>query len=422
MLLEEKENLEDEMIIIKPSNVKPDSWYRETCSIYDRNNVLGDEELKELKEFDENIDLYHFMQEAWREKQLEYGRKYYLVYNKEIGEYEKIFLNVGEYPPEPYLLTYSEMKYKGIELPSKFNQAWGDLQYYEDRDFFDEHNNLQDNKKYLNRSKKVITLFKKNSLIKDEKYLNIKLKQVKAYSKALNEGYLITSDLCFLIEIIGNDIYSLIGCIDSDCSLINKPFNFDKLKNLLLNKDPSQIKFDDFEIKNEDLYALLRKNEKWYDYNRDLSIYLERSEGKYLQELADQFNMKRTAVSMVIKKVSGALNYWRGKIFEDFIEERLKSSRLFEKVIKDAGSGESDIRAYTKDNELFIYSLKNLKIDRKPYWLITKEELLPELKDALLSKLDYETQLILLVYDNHHKEVKQIEINYDRPENIDLSK
>lgn len=421
MLLKEKENPEYEKIIIKPTNVKPDSWYRETCLIYDKDHELGDDELKELKEFDENYDLYNFMQKAWREKQLEYGRKYYQVYNKELGEYEKIYLKKGEESPEPYLSIYNEMKYNGRDLPSKFYKAWNYLHYYEDRDFFEEYNNLQDNKKYLDRPKKVITFFKENNLIEDEKYLNLKFKQIKAYSKALNEGYLITSDLICLIELIEEDIYSLIGCIDTDCSLSNNTFNFEKLKNLLLNKDPSQIKFDDFIIENEDLYALLRKNEKWYDFNRDLSIYLERSEGKYIQELADQFNMKRTAVSMVIKKVSGAINYWKGKLFEDFVEKRLKRSRFFDKVVKDAGSGESDIRAYTKDNKLFIYSLKNLKIDFIPYWL-TKEELRPELEDALLSKLDYETHLILLVYDNHHKEVKQIEINYDHPENIKLSK
>jgi len=421
MVLIEKKKPECDKIIITPTNVKPDLWYRESCLSYGRDNELGDDELKELKEFDENIDLYNFMQKAFREERLEYGRKYYQVYNKEQSEYEKIYLKKGEFPPEPYLLTYYEMKYNGIELPSKFYRAWSDLHHYDDRDFFDQNNNLQDNKKYLNRSKKVITLFKKNSLIKDEKYLNIKLKQVKAYSKALNEGYLITSDLCFLIEIIGNDIYSLIGCIDSDCSLINKPFNFDKLKNLLLNKDPSQIKFDDFQIENEDLYALLRKNEKWYDFNRDLSIFLERSEGKYIQELADQFHMKRTAVSMVIKKVSGAVNYWKGKLFEDFVEMRLKSSKLFDKVVKDAGSGESDIRAY-KDDKLYIYSLKNLKIGRKPYWLITKEELLPELRDSKLCSLDYDTHLTLLVYDNHNKRILQTEIDYNHIKNIDLSK
>ena len=422
MLLEEKENPEYEKIIIKPTNVKPDSWYQEICSIDNRNNVLDADELEELKEYDEKIDLYYFMQEAWREKdQLEYGRKYYLIYNKEIGEYEKIYLKTGEHLPEPYLTTYNEMEYQGKELPSKFYKAWNDLHYYEDREFFDQHNNPQDNRKYLNRSKKIITLLKKNSL-KDEKYLNFKLKQVEAYYRALKEGYLITSDLCILIETIEEDIYNLIGHIDSDCSLINKPFNFDKLKNLLLNKDPGLIKFDGFQINNEELYDLLRKNERWYDCARDISIYLERSKGKYLQELADQFHMKRTAVSMVIKKVQGAVNYWRGKLFENFIEERLKSSRLFDKVVKDAGSGESDIKAYTKDNELFIYSLKNLKIDRSPHWLITKEELLPELKDALLSKLDYETQLILLIYDNFHKEVKRIVIDYNNPKNIDISK
>lgn len=125
---------------------------------------------------------------------------------------------------------------------------------------------------------------------------------------------------------------------------------------------------------------------------------------------------------MVVKKVRGSINYWKGKLFEGLVEKRLKDSKLFKKVIKEAGSGEADILAYTKDEkELYIYSLKNIKINRSPYWL-TKEELDPEIDRARLCHWDYNVHLILLVFDNYNNKVKQFQIDYDDPENVDISK
>jgi predicted DNA-binding protein YlxM (UPF0122 family) len=184
----------------------------------------------------------------------------------------------------------------------------------------------------------------------------------------------------------------------------------------------SELYFEEFETTEVQIFDLIRKNEKWHDINRDLTIYQERQKGKYLQELADNVGIKFNSISMIVKKVQSAINYYKGKLFEDFVEKKLIQSGLFEKVLKEAGKGECDVLAYTKDGKgLYIYSLKNIKIDRKPYWLITKEELLPELKDSKLSSLDYDTHLILLVYDNHHKRVFQTEIDYNHVENIDIS-
>ena len=182
------------------------------------------------------------------------------------------------------------------------------------------------------------------------------------------------------------------------------------------------FKFDTFKCSEEEIFTLIKKNAKWHDIERNLTIYQEKKRGKYLQEIGDNFGINFSTVSGVVTKVQGAINRWKGKLFEDFVENKLKKSGLFKDVIKEAGKGEADILAYTKDGkELYIYSIKNLKIDRKPFWLITKEELLPELKDSKLTSLDYDTHLILLVYDNHHKKVFQTEIDYNHVENIDLT-
>ncbi|MFW9972384.1 MAG: hypothetical protein ACFFDF_19520, partial [Candidatus Odinarchaeota archaeon] len=179
--------------------------------------------------------------------------------------------------------------------------------------------------------------------------------------------------------------------------------------------------FSDFMVSNNELLQLIKKNEKWYDIDRDWAIYQEREKERYVYEIAKDFNLKDTNVSMIIKKVKGAVSYYKGKLFEDFVEEKLNQSGLFEKVVKEAGSGEADILAYTKDGEeLYIYSLKNLRIRRNKY-CIEQKEFRPELERALLQSLDYQVHLILLVLNNYSNQIFQFEINYQNPENINIS-
>ncbi len=228
---------------------------------------------------------------------------------------------------------------------------------------------------------------------------------LKLCEKTVNKGYLVTGDLMEIFDHIKNYEYDIIY--------------EEKRKNPKFLED---LDFRDFRYTNEQIFDLIRKNEKWHDINRDITIYQERKKGKYLDELAENFGIKFNSISMVLKKVSGSINYYKGKLFEDFVEKRLKESGLFEKVIKEAGKGEADILAYTKDGkDLYIYSLKNIKINRKPYWL-TKEELRPELERALLQSLDYKIHLVLLIFDNYNNKVKQIQIDYNNPKNIDISR
>ena len=182
------------------------------------------------------------------------------------------------------------------------------------------------------------------------------------------------------------------------------------------------FKFDTFKCSEAEIFTLIRKNKRWHDIERDLTIYQEKKKGKYLQELADNFGIDFSTVSGIVTKVSGAISYYKGKLFEDFVENKLQKSGLFEDVIKEAGKGEADILAYTKDGkELYIFSVKNIKIDRKPYWLV-KEKLRPELERAVLQALDYKVHLFFLVFDNFHDIAKQFEIDYNKPKNIDISK
>lgn len=189
-----------------------------------------------------------------------------------------------------------------------------------------------------------------------------------------------------------------------------------------IKNNPQHISFSGFSFTKNQIFELIKKNENWHNIERDIVIYQERQKGRYLHEIAENVDIKDKAISVVIKKVSGAVNYYKGKLFEDFISKKLKDSGLFKKVEKLAGKGESDILAYTKDEkEFYIYSLKNIKINHIPFWL-SKEKLRPELERALLQSLDYKVHLILLVFDNFNNKIKQFKIDFNKPENVDISK
>ncbi len=341
-----------------------------------------------------------------------------------------------------YIKIIQERDKKGgfDDIPKEAMELYNELRKHNEYfSYYIACDNFEDNRKYLSRCSQVLDLLQ-------EVYYIVELKEKeKLLSDALNRGYLITTQLTWLIDVIEDIAYSEIGLSDEDCSIyildegkeweglvlrsdgkheleiFKAPlFNFEKLKNLFTG--PTGLQFDMFRYSEEEIYALIRAKAKWHDIERDLLIYQEKQKGKYLRELAEEFGIKFNSVSDVVKKVQSAINFYKGKLFEDFIEKRLKESKLFKSVIKEAGSGEPDILAYTKDDkELYIYSLKNIQIDRKPYWL-EKEELQPEIDRARQCHWDYTVHLILLVFDNHNNIVKQFQVDYNNPVNIDISK
>ena len=179
---------------------------------------------------------------------------------------------------------------------------------------------------------------------------------------------------------------------------------------------------NDFSYTDDQIFNLIRKNVKWRNIERDITIFREGQEGKKQQEIGEVHRINHTTISGIITKVQGAVNYWKGILLEVFVKKKLNQSGLFGKVVKEAGKGEADILAYSKDDKkLTIYSLKNIKINREPYWLVV-DELRPELARAKLQEKDYEVKLILLIYNNLTKQIKQYQIDYNNPVNIDISR
>ena len=414
--------------IEQPSNIKPDEWYEEIERKYDELVYSNDralilkwetpleQRIERLKSIDEDIILLNkidgYVSPLWE--------KFYELE-------EKIF---RERPNQEY--RNSEEYKRDKEQMYKFNDmCWNNEGSGFTEDEFQHYNLMRDssfripdmvfNCNSFEKNKGVIEVLKYrfNSLKEQPDFSKLESYKLMGWErvvlfdkiklglceKILNQGYLVTGHLERLLDQVEEYEYDV-------------EYEARKKHPMLI----SNLAFTDFNIIQDKILVLIRKNERWHDLERDLTIYEERQKGKYLQELADNFGIKYNSVSMVVKKVRGAFNFYKGKLFEAFIEKRLKESGLFKKVIKEAGKGEADILAYTKDDkELYIYSLKNLKINRKPYWL-TKEELRPEIERALLQTIDYKVHLILLVFDNHNNKVKQFEIDYHNPKNIDISK
>lgn len=302
-----------------------------------------------------------------------------------------------------------------IEKEIKRMWWWSDVKGIEPIGYYSDHPNgydtLELNVKYLeiliamHNNLKRKRAYKQNCCITECRVVfPDREKEYKLCKQAVENGVLSTERICNL----GNDIESCMDCLSESKGSESQNLGIDVFKF--------------FSYTNDQIYDLIRKNENWRDIERDITIFQEKQKSKSLQELADNFGIKFNSISMVLKKVRSAFNYYEGKLFEDFIEKRLKQSELFKKVVKEAGKGEPDILVYFKDGKrLNIYSLKNIKINRKPYWLVV-DELRPELARAKLQAKDYKINLVLLVFNNHTNHIKRYNIDYRNPVNIDISK
>ena len=417
----EYEQSEKTMLRIEQtSNIKPDEWYNEFLNKEGLEESFNDE-----KEGDKRIDIYHIINnhltpfnEQMHEAQIIMDPFYKKYDNLPLQERNNKLMSFNEFVEAEEQHSRAYKNYYHNIPPGVTEEEFN--HYHQlirgkvscNLEIVFNYNTLEKNAKFLK-----FLIAQHNNLKKKRAYkqlcipycketIQTREKQFKLCEQAIKKGYLITNQLDDLNYNIGDCHYCIL-----------------KEKEKKHPKNISDLYFEDFSCTDEQIFNLIRKNAKWHDIDRDLTIYQEREKGKYLQEIADNFGVKFNSISMVVKKVQSAINYYKGKLFEDFIYKRLNQSNFFKNVVKEAGKGEPDILTYTKDDkELYIYSLKNIKIDRIPYWLITKEELRPEIERALLQTLDYKVQLILLVFDNHNDKVKQFKIDYNNPINIDISK
>ena len=302
-------------------------------------------------------------------------------------------------------LIYEQNTDRALDLDSQNFPLPDELEFqlqccytdYHFREFAENYNNLEDNKKILKQFIDDVNRLRKHPNFSEKIYYTNNLKLKIDLLKQYSDEYLITTQLEQLTSYL------------------------DDLKlQLHISDDPFEINLEDFEFTEDQAFDRIRKNSKWHNVERDISIFQEKP-FYTLRQLAKRYGIKYNSISTVVNKVQGAISEIIGTEFEKFILKKLRDSKLFERVERMGGAGEPDILAYKNDSELYIYSLKCLKLESSPYWLI-KNELRPEIDYAKLCSQDYEIHLILLVFDTISQKIIYLEIDYENPENLELTK
>jgi len=294
---------------------------------------------------------------------------------------------------------------RALDLDSQHQSLHEELEFqlrccytdYHFREFAEKYNNIEDNKKILKQFINDVNRLRKHPNFSEKIYYTNDLKPKIDLLKQYSDEYLITTQL-----------EQLTGYLD------------DLKPQLHISDDPFEIGFEGFGFTEDQAFERIRKNSKWHNVERDITIFQEK-QFYTLRQLAKRYGLNYKSIHSIVTKVQGAISEIIGTEFEKFILKKLRDSKLFERVERKAGTGEPDILAYKNDSELLIYSLKYLKLDASPYWLI-KNELRPEIDYAKLCSQDYEIHLILLVFDTISQKIIYLEIDYENPENLELTK
>ncbi len=379
----------------KPTNVKTDSWYEEYkkgIMKLETKEDFGDLEdyriyeksfsIKTQKEKDEKVNLF--------EKIWDNLDKYWDFFNrKNLDKEEKESLILDNISYDIYVEC---LKY--IKTTSFMH-------------FIEKYNTVDKNMEFINHLKNLFPRLKVNKGFRSvySEYIF----RVKKCFEALPQ-YLVTSQLF--------DIFRDI------------PFLFPETKDGKVlyreNNLDFEYKFEKSEIKNKfrfvcsekEVFDLIRKEVKWRDKERDIEIYKERQKGRLLEDIAEDYKtLQLKAIGNICTKVKGAINRYKGKLFEKRYFQYLESLNIFDKVIWGGSTGEPDIFAF-KNNKLYIFSLKNLKIDRKKF-VIRKSDLGPEFKKAYDGLLENDNVFLkLVVFDNLTDNIIEEDLDFRNPEDV----
>ncbi|KKN08934.1 hypothetical protein LCGC14_1051600 [marine sediment metagenome] len=184
-----------------------------------------------------------------------------------------------------------------------------------------------------------------------------------------------------------------------------------------INADLTKFNFKYNENK---IYNLVReeKGDIWRNVERDIEIYiLSTKERMFNSKIAKRYKTikDRKGISNVVKKVQGEINRIKGKLLEAAFSKYLKMLNIFDSVEDNGSHGEFDVVAY-KDNATFVFSLKNIKVDKQHYNEISGEEFYPEVKFAREQKERHNKDVYayLCIFDNLKEEflIKGIDLSF----------
>ena len=176
----------------------------------------------------------------------------------------------------------------------------------------------------------------------------------------------------------------------------------------------------DFKYDDLDIYDLIRieKEGVWRKVERDIEIYSQATKEKLLfNEIAKSYKTikDKQGISKIVRKVQGEINRIKGKLLEDAFMKYLQSLEVFDNVEINGAHGKFDVAAY-KDNKVFVFSLKNIKVDKQHYDLILEDEYYPEVKFAREQKERHKKEVYayLGIFDNKLEifSIKSIDLSY----------
>jgi len=344
----------------KPTNLKPDSWYKEYFKI--ENSYL-------LKHPENQI-----------------------TYDPEHGA---------------PLKTIQEIKW--YETMANKNQSHDYCSGFTD---FDEKNNLEMNKELLVQYKKDLESLKRWKVIEEigilddnsSEYFMLQTHiKIDKCLEALEQGYLITAQLEDIM--VETDNYWYNEECDKPIVDMLKQFKFDNYQEELSNFIKLNVnwlhKDRDFEIHKEikdgTVYSEIAER-------LNCSISAISKINKKVQSSIN--NLKGKLFEIEYNKYLKSLNKFRNS-----------------EIIRDGAPGKPDIYIIDKTNkELYVFSLKNLELNKKSF-SITKEQLKPEIQFAYL-KNSFESfnmvSLYLIVFDSLTENLHIRELDYKNPKNINI--
>ncbi len=275
---------------------------------------------------------------------------------------------------------------------------------------FEEKNNLETNKKLLEKYKNDLESLKLWKSIKDidiidgsEEWCIIQTSfKIDKCFEALEQRYLITGQLED-IKIETEDYWYNEECAKSIVDILK------------------QFKFRNYQ---KELSDFIKQNVNWRDKKRDFEIYQEIREGTLYSEIAEKLECTIPAISMINKKVQTSINNLKGRFFEIEYEKYLRSLDKFRncRIVRDGKPGKPDIYIIDKiNNRLYVFSLKNLELNKKSFSII-KEKLKPEIRFAYYNSSfkDKEVSLYLIVFDSLTEKIHIKELDYNNPSNINI--
>lgn len=277
------------------------------------------------------------------------------------------------------------------------------------------YNTLEMNKEILKLLKQefqeVEKLFGDEFFYRPDSYKDVFNKLIETCNKNLKNGKLCIDTLVEL------------SCVIGDCRYDHNEIYHEKEKKRVQEDINKPKKSFIFNYSENEIIDIVKKEVNWRKKERDIEIYKQRQRALLLDEIASQYrNLNASAISKITIKVKGAINYYKGKLFEKEYYKYLVNLKKYDKVILGGESGKPDIIAFDlKNNILHVFSLKNLKIDYFNY-RIKKELLKQEIIYSMEKFFEFtEVMLHVVVLNNWNNHIQHFNYDYRHPESLKVN-